>query len=66
MIFEKVKRPALGKLCIIQSIEANIQLGMQIDIRGRNSKQIEKDNRLLKFNCRLRLNYSTSTATLEK
>ena len=63
---EKGKGLILGKLRIIQLIEANLQLMIRIFIGGRNDKNIETDNRLSKYNYESRRNYSIDTVLLEK
>ena len=66
VILEKGKGPVLGKLRTIQLIEADLQLLMRIYIGERNSRNIEDDSRLSKFNYGSRANYSIETAILEK
>ena len=66
IIFEKGKGLILGKLRMIQLIEANLQLMMWIFISGWNDKNVETDNRLLKYNYGSRRNYSINTLLLEK
>ena len=46
----KGKGPVIGKLWIIQLIEADFQLIIRIFITLRNQETIEEDYRLLKFN----------------
>ena len=50
VILEKGKGPLINKLRIIQLIKANFQLIIRIFLNHRNYQNIEKDNRLLKFN----------------
>ena len=66
VILEKGKGPVIGKLRTIQLIEAGLQLLMRIYIGGRNNENIERDERLSKFNYGSRANYSIETAILEK
>lgn len=50
VIVEKGKGPILGKLYIIQFIKAVMQLLMQIFFSLRNQRNIELDDRILKYN----------------
>jgi len=50
IILEKGKGPVLGKLRMIQLIEADFQLIMRIFLKLRNKGKIEKDQHLSKFN----------------
>ena len=62
----KGKGPNLSKLRTIQLIEANLQLMTKIFIGERSDENIVKDERLLKYNCRSRRNYSIDIAILGK
>ena len=58
LILEKSKGPILGKLRIMQLIEADLQLIMRLFAVERLDDSIKKDNRIEKTNHGLRLNYS--------
>ena len=65
-MLEKGKGLLLGKLCIIQLIEANLQLVIIICTNVRNKYQIECNNRISKISFKSWLNYSIDTAILWK
>ena len=65
MIIEKGKGPVLGKLHIIQLIEADLQLLIRVYL-NRNQEDIEIDQRISKSNYGLWKNYSIDSAILEK
>jgi len=56
----------IGKLHIIQLIEADLQLLMRIFIGQRNYSKIENDSRVSKYNFSSRPKYSIETELLEK
>ena len=56
----------LGKLRIIQLIEADFQLLIRIFLKVRNKGQIERDYRLSKFNFGSRPSYAIDEVLLEK
>ena len=66
MMLDKGKGPILGKLRIIQLIEADLQLIIRIFLGSRNKKAIEGDKRILKYNYGLRQGYSIEEVILEK
>ena len=66
VLLNKGKGLILGKLRTIQLIEVDLQLVMRIFLGCRNKGSIEKDPRLLKFNCGSRRFYSIDKAILEK
>ena len=65
-ILDKGKGSIVGKLRIIQLIEANLQLLMRIFLKGKNVESIEKDIRISKYNFGLWKNYIIEEAILEK
>jgi len=65
-MLEKGKDSITNKFQTIQLIKANFQLIIRIFLNNRNSKNIENDTRLSKFNYGSRANYSIETAILEK
>lgn len=65
-IVDKEKGPVLGKLRIIQLIEADLQLMLSIFFSLWNDSNIEEDLRLLKCNFGMRKGYSVKNAILEK
>ena len=66
MILEKGKGPIIGKLWMIQLIEADLQLLMRIFIGGRVENAIKNNQRVSKFNYGSCTNYLIENATLEK
>ena len=58
VILEKGKEPIIGKLQMIQSIEADLQLLMRIFIGEILENDIKNDQRVSKFNYDSRTNYS--------
>ena len=66
VMIEKEKGPMLGKLRIIQLIEADLQLLMRIFVNTRNKGSIEADERISKSNYGSRPGYSIQDAILEK
>ena len=56
----------LGKLRIIELIEGNLQIITRIYVGLRNDNNIEKDDRLSKYNFGSRKHYSIKSALLEK
>ena len=65
-MIEKGKRLIVGKLCIIQLIEADLQLLIRILVNNRNKFKIEIDQQIVKSNYGSRLDYSIEDAILEK
>jgi len=65
-MIEKGYGPVIDKLCIIQLIEADLQLLMRIFIELKCKKYLEKDKRLSKANYSSWKNYSIEMAILEK
>jgi len=66
LIVEKGKVSVLGKLCIIELIEADLQILLQIFFGVRNEGAIEEDEHISKFNFGSRKNYSVENSILEK
>ena len=66
VLIEKGYRPTLGKLRMIQLIEADLQLLIRIFILLRNQGNIETDNKISNCNYGSYQNYSIETAILEK
>ena len=66
IVIEKGKELILGKLRIIQLIEADLQLLMRIFMGSRNEGLIKKDHRISKSNFGLRKHYSIKIAILKK
>lgn len=66
VIVEKGKGPILGKLRIIQLIEADMQLLMRVFFSLRNQGNIEFDDRISKYNFGSRKGCSVENAILEK
>ena len=66
LILEKGKGPLLGKLRIIQLLEADLQLIIRLFAVDRMSDKIEHDNRIAKANYGSRRNYSIENIILEK
>ena len=66
VMLDKDKGPIIGKLRMIQLIEADLQLLMRIFLGSRIEGFIEKDNRISKFNFGLRKFFSIEEAILEK
>ena len=66
IILEKGKELVLGKLHIIQLIEADLQLLICIFMRKRAQNNIEKDKRISEYNYVSRKGYSIKLAILEK
>ena len=66
MILDKGKGPIVGKLRMIQLIEADLQLLIRIFLRGKNIRSIEKDIRISKYNFGSQKNYIIEEAILEK
>jgi len=66
VILEKGKGPLLGKLRIIELIEGNLQIIICMYVGLRNDNNIEKDDRLSKYNFGSRKHYSIESALLEK
>ena len=65
-MLEKGKESVLGKLRIIELIEANLQLLMRIIVNKRNCFKIESNERISQENCRSIPRYSIEDAILEK
>lgn len=65
-IVEKGKGPILGKLRIIQLIEADLQLLMRIFFSLRTEGNIETDQRIAQCNFGSRRGYSVESCILEK
>ena len=65
-MLEKGKGLVVDKLRAIQLIEVDLQLLIRILINARNKLSIESDNRVLKYNYGLRVNYSIENVILEK
>ena len=66
IITEKESGLVIGKLRIIQLIEANLQLLIWVFIGSRNQNLLEIDSQISKYNYSLRKNYSIKLAILEK
>ena len=66
IILEKGKGPILGKLRIIQLIEADMQSIIRIFVGDRNNENTETDERLSQYNYGSQKNYSINIAILEK
>ena len=66
IIIEKGKSPTIGKLQIIQLIEADLQLIIRIFLKYEIKRKIEKDLRILKANYGSRSKYSIENRILEK
>ena len=66
IVIEKGKELILGKLRIIQLIEADLQLLIRIFMGSRNEDLIEKDHRISKSNFESRKYYSIETVILKK
>ena len=66
IIIEKGKRPIIGKLYIIQLIEADLQMIIRIFLPSEGEEIIECNDRFSKANYRLHKNYSIKSAILEK
>ena len=54
VIIEKGKGPILGKLRIMQLIDADIQILIRICIGKQNDNSIENNGKFSKYNCSLR------------
>ena len=65
-MLDKGKGLIIGKLRMIQLIEANLQLLMRIFLESRIEGFIEKNNRISKFNFGSRKFFSIEEAILEK
>ena len=65
-MLEKGKGPVVDKLHMIQLIEAGLQLLMGILVNIRNKLSIETNERISKYNYRLRINYLIENVILEK
>ena len=65
-MLEKGKGPVVDKLYTIQIIEVDLQLLIRILANTKNKLSIETNKRVLKYNYRLRTNYSIKNAILEK
>ena len=66
VIIEKSKGVKLGKLRVIQLIEADLQMIMRLSMKNRNIEKIEQDKRILKSNFGSRPKYSIEIAILQK
>jgi hypothetical protein len=56
-MIEKSKGVKLGKLRVIQLIEADLQIIMRLSIKNRNIGKIEQDKRISKSNFESRSKY---------
>ena len=66
IMIEKGKGPIVGKLRIIQLIEADLQMIMRIFINYRNKGKIESNSRISKVNYGSHNQYSFENSILEK
>ena len=57
VMIEKSKGVKLGKLRVIQLIEADLQIIMRLSIKNRNIGKIEQDKRISKSNFESRSKY---------
>ena len=63
---KKGKGPRLGKMRIIEMIEASARLEMRVFLGRRTSSKAEKDKILPNYDCGLRKRRSTEAMMLEK